>query len=129
VLRLCLQILVGLVARRIVEIVKVSRDTMNYSCRGNAKLRETFPWRGESPSLCASTCTYVCASRCAHEARTRCARASTSTRGSDGDEKGVRRARSRNECGKAVGSSSKPEATLFQEKKEGLNSGWGKWAS
>jgi len=47
----------------------------------------------------------------------------------NGDEKGVGRARSRNECGKAVGSSSKPEATQFQGKKEGLNSGWGKWAS
>ena len=30
-----------------VEIVKVSRDTMNYSCRGDAKLRETFLRRGE----------------------------------------------------------------------------------
>lgn len=34
------------------EIVKVSRDTMNYSCRGDAKLRETFLRRGESV-LCA----------------------------------------------------------------------------
>lgn len=35
-----------------VEIVKVSRDTMNYSCRGDAKLRETFLRRGEPVSLC-----------------------------------------------------------------------------
>lgn len=57
-----------------VEIVKVSRDTMNYSCRGDAKLRETFLRRGvpvcacftlrafrPSESVCVCMCAYSCA--------------------------------------------------------------------
>lgn len=46
-------------ARRtsLVEIVKVSRDTMNYSYRGDVKLRETFLWRGES--LLVYVCVYA----------------------------------------------------------------------
>lgn len=42
-----------------VEIVKVSRDTMNYSCRGDAKLRETFLRRGEPVSLCVRVSRYA----------------------------------------------------------------------
>lgn len=52
-----------------VEIVKVSRDTMNYSCRGDAKLRETFLRRGVPVCACftlrafrpsESVCACVC---------------------------------------------------------------------
>lgn len=78
----------------LVEIVKVSRDTMNYSCRGDAKLRETFLRRGES--LLVYVHVYVCV-------RTKaCGVLVCRHRGSrQGGKKGVRRARSRNECGKA----------------------------
>lgn len=46
-----------------VEIVKVSRDTMNYSCRGDAKLRETFlatTWAGSVCALRTAARVYRC---------------------------------------------------------------------
>lgn len=42
-----------------VEIVKVSRDTMNYSYHGDAKLRETFLWRGESLLVYVYVCVCI----------------------------------------------------------------------
>lgn len=76
----------------LVEIVKVSRDTMNYSCRGDAKLRETFLRRGESLLV------YVCVCVCIHTERVVYSCVDIVGVGKD---EGVRRARSRNECGKA----------------------------
>lgn len=76
----------------LVEIVKVSRDTMNYSCRGDAKLRETFLRRGES--LFVYVHVYVCV-------RTKRVVYSCVDIAGVGKDEGVRRARSRNECGKA----------------------------
>lgn len=71
----------------LVEIVKVSRDTMNYSYHGDAKLRETFLWRGESLLVYVCVCIReTCGCACVSMSR---------------EVGGVRRARSRNECGKA----------------------------
>jgi hypothetical protein len=80
----------------LMEIVKVSRDTMNYSYRGDAKLRETFLWRGKSflvyVYMCVCECMYVHARRMVY---------SCVDIVGVGKDEGVRRARSRNECGKA----------------------------
>lgn len=86
----------------LVEIVKVSRDTMNYSCRGDAKLRETFLRRGES--LLVYVHVYVCI--CTHAACTRVStsRGSAKAKGKKGQiEEWMR---------ESIGSSSRPEATL-----------------
>lgn len=56
----------------LVEIVKVSRDTMNYSCRGDAKLRETFLRRGESLLVYVHVCV------CVYARSVWCTRVSTS---------------------------------------------------
>lgn len=85
---------------------------MNYSCRGDAKLRETFLRRGEPVPLCVRVSRYarfvqvkVCVCVCV------CARV----------VEGVRRARSRNECGKARDHRAvEGEDESLQEGEEGL---------
>lgn len=85
-----------------VEIAKVSRDTMNYSCRGDAKLRETFLRLGGLP-LCVRTRPRAFVHACRWwwwSVSVSTAYPSTRADGFVEDE-GARRARSRNECGKA----------------------------
>lgn len=86
----------------LVEIVKVSRDTMNYSCRGDAKLRETFLRRGES--LLVYVNVYVC--MCTHEA---CGVLVCRHRGG---WRRVKKGQIEEWMRESIGSSSRPEATL-----------------
>jgi len=88
----------------LVEIVKVSRDTMNYSCRGNAKLRETFLRRSES--LLVYVRVYVCV--CTQEA---CGVLVCRRRGGWQRRRG-KKGQIAEWMRESVGSSSRPEATL-----------------
>lgn len=78
----------------LVEIVKVSRDTMNYSCRGETQNCGKL----SSDEANRSSYMYTYMSVCV---RTRRVVYSCVDIAGVGKDEGVRRARSRNECGKA----------------------------
>ena len=111
-----------------VEIVKVSRDTMNYSCRGDAKLRETFLRRGESTvcvrarsrhrirvlSTYEGTYTFVCVCIVRVCDNTRSPKSTVSLKGYEGPDRGMNAGKHR------IIESVEGEGESLQEREEGL---------